>query len=76
MRLVLIVSLTSFLIILNSYLNRTEVFTGTDLEIFEEFFQVKDNSSVLRFCRLNGFLHVAYVQSESKGIKTIVCANP
>lgn len=76
MKVVLIVSLSSFLIILNSYFKRTEAFTGNKLENLVEFFQIQDESSVLRFCRLNGFLHVAYVNSDGNKIKTIVCANP
>jgi hypothetical protein len=76
MKLVLLISLSSFLIIMNSYFKRTEAFTGTKLESLEEFFQLKDQSSVLRFCHLNGFLQVAYVSTKGNRIKTIVCANP
>lgn len=76
MKTVLILSISSFLLIVNSYFKRTEAFNVDKLNNLAELVQIPRKSSVLSFCRQNGFMQVAYVNFDGDNLKTIVCANP
>jgi hypothetical protein len=76
MKFVLLLSISSFLLIVNSYFKRTEAFNGNKLNNLAELINNQDKSLVQRFCGQNGFREVAYVNFDGDKIKTIVCANP
>jgi|GEM_PF-2659739 hypothetical protein len=75
MKFIIFLALSSGFLIFNSYLLRTKVFSKKSLQHFEEYLTNNDRSSQLRFCRMKGYIEVAYVKMRENEIESIVCAN-